>query len=101
MHEATSDETEEKQDEDVIIVMAKQEFDQELVRVARTIKVKPLPKTSILVAMDANDIVQVDAFKLFEQYYSCKASRGVTEVYSRRPFYIIIADASKTVIKLA
>lgn len=58
-------------------------------------------ETSVLVVTSVKAIVQVDTFELIEQEFMCKVARHVMEVYLQGPFYIIITNASNSVINLA
>lgn len=67
VQETGTDETEEQQDNTITIISADQEFNQELVRVARILALKPSSKISAIVATDAKGIVKLDVFTRFEQ----------------------------------
>lgn len=82
-------------------IVTEQDFTQELVQVAHTIRIKSLTETSVLGATNAKRIVQIDDFTQFEQSYSSKVAHGVIEVFSRSPLYVLVANASTFVIMLA
>lgn len=79
--------------------MDEKKFEQEPMWVARSVILELLSETPIFVANDAKGMVQVDDFTPLEEDYPCKTARGVIDVYLRRHFYIIFANASKSVIK--
>lgn len=77
VHRTETYETEEQQNNIIANTTAKHVFNQKLVRVVRTITLKPLSETSILAATNASVIVQIDAFTQFEQSYPCNNRHGV------------------------
>lgn len=101
VNETETDKTEEQQEDTVDNIIAEQDLTQELVRVTRKVALKPLSETSILVATDANGIIQLDFFTKFEQDCPRKVAWGVMDVYPQRPFYVITSNASSAIIKLA
>lgn len=70
-------------------------------RVLRIVELNRLSETPVLVAEDAKGMVHVEAFETNEKDYLCKTACGAVPVYPRTPFYIIILNALKSVIKLA
>lgn len=60
--------------------MAEQDYNHEMVRVARTVTLKPLSGTLVLVATNAKGTLRIDAFAQFKKSYLCKVLRGVMDV---------------------
>lgn len=81
--------------------MIEQDSNQELVRAARTVTLKVVSETSILKAKIVKGIVNLNAFTQSQQGFPHKVALGVIEVYLRGSFYVIIANASDSVITLA
>lgn len=73
-------------------------FEEEELRLARTVVLKWLSETSVLITTDANGVVQLQALENFKQDYQYIVARGLINVYPQRPFYIIIYNASNSVI---
>lgn len=82
-------------------IIAEQDFTQEMVQAARAVTLKSLSEIYILVTPNTKDIAELDAFTPFVQDYEYKAARGVMDLYPQRPSYVIVANASKSVIKVA
>lgn len=61
--------------------MAERDFNRDLVRVTRTVILKQLSETSVLVTTNAKGIVQIDAFMKFEPNYSCTVTQGAMDVF--------------------
>lgn len=70
-------------------------------RVTDTVTLQPFAKTAALVASSAKDLVEIDAFAVFEQTYPFKVAQGVMELFSFRVFYALIVSALNTAIELA
>lgn len=66
VHEGETDKTEEQKDEFGLNKLDEQDFEQELVQVARTVTLKPLLKTSVLVATEEN-VVNVTASNILSK----------------------------------
>lgn len=60
VHEREANNTEEQQDDTVGSIMAEKDFNKKLVRATRTVALKRLSKTSVLVAANAKGPVQLD-----------------------------------------
>lgn len=86
VHEIECDKSKEQQEDGVASIAAEQGLTQELVRGARTVKLKPLSKTSILVATKAKSIVRLNSFMEFKQEGLCKVVRDVMNLYPQRFF---------------
>lgn len=56
--------------------MAKQDFTEELIRVACTVAAKLLPGTLPLVTTNAKDVVQLNGCMNIEQGYQCRVVNG-------------------------
>lgn len=82
-------------------MMAEQDCDQELVRVARTVTLKPLCQTFVLCGADATNIVHIDAVTQVEQDYSRKFAQGMMNFLPQSCSDVMIANASSSVIMLA
>lgn len=101
VHETDTEITDEQRDEIVSNMMAYQDFNGGLVRVARTITLYLLSKSSVLVAINACGIIQIDSFTKFEQSNRCKLAQGLIYLFLQKLSYIIVASALTSVIKLA
>lgn len=68
--------------------MTEQDYIYELIRVERTVALKPSSEISILVAINGKSIVHFNAFSKFEQSYSCNVAPGVMVLFSQNLFYV-------------
>lgn len=101
VHEEETGKTGEQHDDIVSSVMAKQDSNQELVRVSRAVTPKLFSETPVLVTINVRSIVQIDAFTQFEQCQPYKIAHSVMDAFQQNPFYVIVANAATSVIKLA
>lgn len=101
VHEAESERTEEQYDDIVTNIMAEQYFNQEVVQVVRTVIFKPLSQTFVLVATDANGVVQIDALTQFERNYPRIVIHSLMNVFPQGFIYLIVDNSSTSVITLA
>lgn len=101
VQDVESDKTEEEQDGTVANTMTAQAFSQELILVTLTTTVKPLSKTSVLVATNAKKIIQIGASTWFEE--ATFATRHVDWcICSREDHYdVFVANASTAIITWA
>lgn len=100
-HEAKTDKTEEQQDYFIAFMIAEPDFTQELIRVVCFVTLKLLSKTSVSVATSGRGIIKIDVFLRFEQRYPCKVAHGVLDMFAQNLFYVRVANASTSVIKIA
>lgn len=100
VHETETDKTEE-QDDIIANKMAEQDINQNLVRVSRTVTVKSLSETSVLVARSTKVIVQLYPTKQLKRSFPRKVACGVMNVYRQRRCYVIVANALTSFRQLA
>lgn len=79
-YEAEADETGEQQNKYIRNVIAEQEFEQELARMARIKTPRPLSKTSVLVTTDGRGVVQIDFCKTYVQDFPYRTTGSVINV---------------------
>lgn len=98
---AETDKTGYQQIEGIISITAERDHGKERVRVTRTVTLQLLYEASFLVGTNGKSILQVATLELFDQRYLRKVARDLMDVYPRKPLYIIFANTSKSVIKIA
>lgn len=81
--------------------MDEQDVYHKLVQAVRNLTLKTFSKTFFSDATNAKGIVQIDDITKFEQSYPFKVAHGVMEVFTRNNVYVVVANASTSVIELA